>query len=120
MKTLILVIALLLLPIAAQGDICISGDRVTLSGPECTDANGIAGYELWRGASEADRVLLNPTTLWPAYLMEDRPPEGSHTYWVRAVDNCGNRSAFSGPSVEVRIDRTPPTTPTVPTVTVTP
>jgi cellulose 1,4-beta-cellobiosidase len=63
------------------------GRRVDLSWGPASDNVGVAGYRVYRGASQVAQVA----TL--AY--RDRPARGTYTYTVRAVDAAGNLGAVS-------------------------
>lgn len=67
-----------------------------------TDNSGSVKYEVLRN----DRVIA--TTTGVSYIDTTAPTAGA-TYWVRAIDDTGNRSATSAPVTVLGPDTTPPT-----------
>ncbi|MFC4100260.1 fibronectin type III domain-containing protein [Paenibacillus xanthanilyticus] len=64
---------------------------VTLSWTASTDNLGVAGYEIFRGAT-----LAGTTTGSTTYTVTGLSPSTSYTFTVKAKDGSGNRSAASG------------------------
>lgn len=65
--------------------------RISLSWPASTDANTLAGYEVYR-----DGTVLATTTA-AAYTDAGLAPNTRYTYHVIAIDRAGNLSASSSP-----------------------
>jgi hypothetical protein len=69
---------------------------------------GIAGYNVYRGATKLNASLVTGTTFTDSGLVGD----GTYTYTVRAVDQAGNESADSVAATVV-YDTTPPVAPAI-------
>ena len=115
MKTLItLTLMLLMLPVAAQGDICVPGDTVTVTWTKATDSPppNYTGplplpvrYKVFIGTNDIDRVEAGAYVTDLSFTF--RPQEGIWQVWVMAEDYCGN-SIFSLPSEVFKLDKTAP------------
>ena len=78
-----------------------SGSGVKLAWTAATDDSGSVKYEVMRG----DRVIA--TTTGVSYI--DAAPSYPANYWVRAIDNSGNRSASTAEVTAQGPDSVPPT-----------
>jgi hypothetical protein len=105
---------LLMLPVAAQGDICVPGDTVTVTWTKATDSPppNYTGplplpvrYKVFIGTNDIDRVEAGAYVTDLSFTF--RPQEGIWQVWVMAEDYCGN-SIFSLPSEVFKLDKTAP------------
>jgi gametolysin peptidase M11/fibronectin type III domain protein len=63
------------------------GRRVDLSWGPASDDVGVVGYRVYRGGAQVAQVTTR--------TFRDRPPRGTYTYTVRAIDAAGNLGAPS-------------------------
>ncbi len=81
----------------------ITSSQVNLSWVRSTDANGIAGYDVYRGTTLLGTAPGTTTT----FTDHSAVPGAPNTYTVDARDGVGNVSTFSGPAT-VTTPATPP------------
>ena len=83
-----------------------SDDTILLTWTPAYDANGVAGYEIFRG----DVPMQIDTTTLPTYDDEGLKPLTTYTYTIRAIDASGNVS-FASTAVSATTKATPPPPP---------
>jgi len=86
-----------------------TSSMITLSWNPSTDAQGVAGYEIFR-----DGVWSATTTSAPRYVDSGLEPLTGYSYTVSAFDTAGNSSAKSAvlyATTSAALDVTPPSTP---------
>lgn len=91
-------------PSGVQAAYSYADNTVNLSWSAATDNSGSVTYEVLRG----DRVIGTTRSL----SFTDSPTAFPANYWVRAVDDGGNRSATSALVTVTGPDSTPPSAPT--------
>jgi len=78
---------------------------VTLGWTASTDNVGVAGYRVYRGATEIG------TTQQTTFTDTGRAPSTAYNYQVKAYDAAGNHSGAASLSVTTPADTVPPTSP---------
>src|SRR4029079_18009871 len=87
----------------------MSSSQVNLAWTASTDANGVAGYKIFRNGTQISTATSN------SYADTGLTPSTTYTYTVSAYDGAGNVSAQSSPASATTFaaaDTTPPSTPT--------
>ena len=118
MRHLILaVVFLALFTNPAYAAICVQTGSITLTW-QANPEPDLSHYDVYE-CDTVDGAYTHLTKVSDMeYVILTSLSEGNHYFKLKAVDTCGNESAFSDPSEVVRIDTTPPGQPATITITV--
>jgi len=94
-----------------------SDNTIDMKWDEATDegGSGVHGYEYWwLRPNESPPIRTAPPVVPPGEGTTSPPlDDGYWWFWIRTVDNAGNRSSFVPPVGPFHIDTTPPEAPTL-------
>ncbi|MCM8781254.1 MAG: Ig-like domain repeat protein [Candidatus Omnitrophica bacterium] len=89
-------------PYLSSGNSPNKSGTFSISWSSSTDSlSGLLEYEVFRNGIKIGTVATNT-------FSETSLPQGSYSYYIRAVDNIGNLSSFSPSSVPIIVDKTVP------------
>lgn len=78
---------------AAGEQSAVAQDSVAIAWPAASDNTGVAGYRVYRSATDGEYVQASATT----YRAEGLTPDTDYVFYVAAVDAAGNESVRLGP-----------------------
>ena len=110
----VVLVACFVMSLPAYAAICVNvNDGVVSLGWNANPESDIQGYNLYRNIDAGPFEKLNQSIIVGlSYVDEDIPiGEVNLKYTLTAVDMCGNESAQSAPSEEVRSDTIAPAPP---------